>query len=116
MKTASNLTVGYMKAPNRTVPFTWYDFKNRNSPRRRFSYFSNRPEPQRRIYHSTEPHRGVYKVRKPPQAADQGYGRGGTPVFTSVFEPLARVALYLMDENGLGTCFWGSLHYLCIAD
>ena len=25
---------------------------------------------------------------------DQGYGRGGTPVFTGVFEPLARVTLY----------------------
>ena len=36
---------------------------------------------------------------------DQGYGRGGTPTFTSVFEPVARVTLYLMDENGLGTCF-----------
>ena len=22
---------------------------------------------------------------------DQGYGRGGTPIFTGVFEPLARV-------------------------
>ena len=32
---------------------------------------------------------------------DQGYGRGGTPVFTGVFEPLARVTLYLTDENGL---------------
>ena len=38
-------------------------------------------------------------------AKDQGYGRGGTPVFTGVFEPLARVALYLTDENYLGTCF-----------
>ena len=36
---------------------------------------------------------------------DQGYGRGGTPVFTGVFEPLARVTLYLTDENGLGSCF-----------
>ena len=36
---------------------------------------------------------------------DQGYGRGGTPIFTGVFEPLARVTLYLTDENGLGTCF-----------
>ena len=36
---------------------------------------------------------------------DQGYGRGGTPVFTSVFEPLARVTLYLTNEDGLGTCF-----------
>ena len=36
---------------------------------------------------------------------DQGHGRGGTPVFTGVFEPLARAALYLMDKNGLGTCF-----------
>ena len=36
---------------------------------------------------------------------DQGYGRGGTPVFTDVFEPLARVTLYLTDGNGLGTCF-----------
>ena len=39
-------------------------------------------------------------------SCDQGYGRGGTPVFTGVFEPLARrVALYLTDENGLGTFF-----------
>ena len=36
---------------------------------------------------------------------DQSYGRGGTPVFTGVFEPVARVTLYLTDENGLGTCF-----------
>ena len=28
---------------------------------------------------------------------DQGYGRGGTPIFTGVFEPLARVALYPTD-------------------
>ena len=34
---------------------------------------------------------------------DQGYGRGGTPIFTGVFEPLARVALYPTDEDGLGT-------------
>ena len=38
-------------------------------------------------------------------AADQGYGRGGTPIFTDLFEPLARVALYPTDEDGLGTCF-----------
>ena len=36
---------------------------------------------------------------------DQGYGRGGTPIFTDVFEPLARVALYPTNEDGLGTCF-----------
>ena len=36
---------------------------------------------------------------------DQGYGRGGTPVFTDVFEPLAGVTLYLTDENCLGSCF-----------
>ena len=33
---------------------------------------------------------------------DQGYGRGGTPIFTDVFEPLARVALYPTNEDGLG--------------
>ena len=38
-------------------------------------------------------------------ALDQGYGRGGTPIFSGVFEPLARVALHLTDENGLGICF-----------
>ena len=38
-------------------------------------------------------------------ALDQGYGRGGTPVFSGVFEPVARVTLYLPDENGLDTCF-----------
>ena len=37
--------------------------------------------------------------------ADQGYGRGGTPIFTGVFEPLARVDLYPTDEDGLGTWF-----------
>ena len=37
--------------------------------------------------------------------SDQGYGRGDTPIFTGVFEPLARVALYPTDEDGLGTCF-----------
>ena len=36
---------------------------------------------------------------------DQGYGRGGTPDFTGVLEPVARVALYPTDENGLGSCF-----------
>ena len=36
---------------------------------------------------------------------DQGYGRGLPPVFTGVFEPLARVALYPTDENGTGSCF-----------
>ena len=33
------------------------------------------------------------------------YSRGGTPIFTGVFEPLARVALYPTDEDGLGTRF-----------
>ena len=37
--------------------------------------------------------------------ADQGYGRGGTPIFTDVFELLARVALYPTDEDDLGTSF-----------
>ena len=37
--------------------------------------------------------------------ADQGYGRGGTPIFTGVFEPLARVALHPTDEDGSGTWF-----------
>ena len=37
--------------------------------------------------------------------ADQGYGRGGTPIFTGVFEPLARVAVYPTDEDGLGIYF-----------
>ena len=36
---------------------------------------------------------------------DQGYGRGGTPIFTGVFEPLARVALYPTDEDGSKTWF-----------
>ena len=36
---------------------------------------------------------------------DQGYGRGGTPIFSGVFEPLARVALYPTGEDGLGTWF-----------
>ena len=32
---------------------------------------------------------------------------GGTPIFTDAFEPVARVTLYLTDENGLdlGSCF-----------
>ena len=38
-------------------------------------------------------------------AANQGYGRGGTPIFTGVFEPLARVALCPTGEDGLGTWF-----------
>ena len=42
----------------------------------------------------------LYKSR-----TDQGYGRGGTPVFSGVFEPVARVALFPTDENGLGSCF-----------
>ena len=37
--------------------------------------------------------------------SDQGYGRGGTPIFTGVFEPLARVALHPTDEDGSGTLF-----------
>ena len=40
-----------------------------------------------------------------PEGVDQGYGRGGTPIFTDVFQPLARVALYPTDKVGLGTCF-----------
>ena len=36
---------------------------------------------------------------------NQGYDRGGIPIFTDVFKPVARVALYPTDENGLGTCF-----------
>ena len=39
------------------------------------------------------------------RSADQGYGRGGTPIFSGVFEPLSRVAPYPTDEDGLGTCF-----------
>ena len=39
------------------------------------------------------------------EASDQGYGRGGAPIFTDMFEPLARVALYPTDEDGLDTCF-----------
>ena len=41
------------------------------------------------------------------RTTDQGYSsRGGTPIFTDdVFEPVARVALYPTDEDGLGTCF-----------
>ena len=41
--------------------------------------------------------------------SDQGYGRGGTPDFTGVFEPLAQVTLYLTDEKGLGSYFGASL-------
>ena len=36
---------------------------------------------------------------------DQGYGREGTPIFTGVFEPVARVSMYPTDGNCLGTCF-----------
>ena len=36
---------------------------------------------------------------------DRGYGWGGAPIFTGVFEPLARVALYPTDKDGSGTCF-----------
>ena len=36
---------------------------------------------------------------------DQGYGTGGTPVFTGEFEQVARVTMYLMDDNGLDSCF-----------
>ena len=42
---------------------------------------------------------------KRPFRSDQGYGRGGTPIFTGVLEPLARVALYPTDGDGLGTWF-----------
>ena len=37
--------------------------------------------------------------------ADQGYGRGGTPIFTGVFEPIARVDLYPTDEDVFRTWF-----------
>ena len=38
--------------------------------------------------------------------SDQGYGRGGILIFTGgVFEPLARVALYPTDEDGLDTWY-----------
>ena len=43
-------------------------------------------------------------VQKPFQT-DEGYGRRGTPIFTGVFGPLARVALYPTDKDGLGTWF-----------
>ena len=43
--------------------------------------------------------------KKVANPEDQGYCRGGTPVFTGVIEPLARVTLYLTDENGLDSCF-----------
>ena len=39
--------------------------------------------------------------------------RGGTPIFTGVFEPLARVALYPTDEDGLGT--WFAADYITFA-
>ena len=41
----------------------------------------------------------------PWYAEDQGYGRGGTPVFTCEFEQVARVTMYLTDDNGLDSCF-----------
>ena len=41
----------------------------------------------------------------PPLHVDHGYGRGGTPIFTGAFEPLARVALDPTGEDGLGTWF-----------
>ena len=50
-------------------------------------------------------HLTVSCVRLSNYIGDQGYGRGGTPVFTGVFKPLVRVTLYLTDENGLGSCF-----------
>ena len=42
------------------------------------------------------------RFKHPSWAFDKGYGR---PVSSVVFEPVARVTLYLTDENGLGTCF-----------
>ena len=52
---------------------------------------------------------GIYvkphNVRPLHDRKDQGYGRGGTPIFTDMFEPLARVALYPTNEDGLGTRF-----------
>ena len=44
---------------------------------------------------------GCYRkfLRNParPVRSDQGYGRGGTPIFNGVFEPPARVSLYPTD-------------------
>ena len=45
------------------------------------------------------------EIRPKGGGSDQGYGRGGTPTFTGVFELLTRVALYPTDVDGLGTCF-----------
>ena len=48
----------------------------------------------------------TYRIILYFRTTDQGYGRGGTPIFTGVFEPLAQVALYPTDEDGLGTVTW----------
>ena len=49
---------------------------------------------------------GGGKGRKCSLHIDQGYGRGGTPIFPGgVSEPLALVALHPTDEDGSGTWF-----------
>ena len=42
--------------------------------------------------------RSLNTFRAPKSLPDQGYGRGVTPAFIGVFEPLARVTLYLTNE------------------
>lgn len=39
---------------------------------------------------------------------DHDCGMGGTPFFITVFEPLARVTLYLTDQNTLGNLSLGA--------
>ena len=50
------------------------------------------------LVHTLHGHAGVGATTK----ATVG---GGTPNFSGVFEPFARVALYPTDEDGLGACF-----------
>ena len=69
--------------------------------------------------HSSRPTKDGRTTKDEPQTCDgrvdQGYGRGGTPIFTDALEPVARVTLYLTDENGLdlGSCFGAA--YMTIA-
>ena len=90
-------------------------FKNRKNGASNSSPRPAKPYVMHHLHHCTSAMDSSVRYKTLPASAtflslpqpppDQGYGRGGTPVFTGVFEPLARVALYLTDENGLGSCF-----------
>ena len=110
-KHTRSMTMSYSYA---TRPFLWR-LMNKNTAFLAFLVERNGPQPETpvvsrlimllwtgsRLTHSLYTH----AHHRPDPIYDQGYGRGGTRVFSGVSEPVARVALFPTDENGLGSCF-----------